>query len=124
VFLSSHELDEAEGVADRVAIIRHGKLVVDDTVEALRRRAPQTIELRFDAPVPAEQFEQLSGVQRVAADGERVVLQVTGELAPLLRAIADHEPLDMVARHADLDELFRAYYREESDDHADRGRAV
>jgi ABC-2 type transport system ATP-binding protein len=114
VFLSSHELDEVQRVADRVAIIRQGKLVVADTVEALRRQAPQTIELRFDPPVPAEKFEQLSGVQRVAADGERVVLQVTGELAPLLRTIADYEPLDMVARHADLDELFLAYYRDEN----------
>ena len=37
VFLSSHELDEVQRVADRVAIIKDGRLVVTDTVEALRR---------------------------------------------------------------------------------------
>ena len=115
VFLSSHELDEVQRVADRVAIIRQGKLVISDTVETLRRRAPQTIELRFKAPVPADEFEHFDGVQHVAVDGERVTLQVTGELASLLHKIADHDPVDVVARHADLDELFLTYYRDQPD---------
>jgi beta-exotoxin I transport system ATP-binding protein len=113
VFLSSHELDEVQRVADRVAIIRRGRLVVADTVAALRERAPQTLELRFRKPVGAEAFAALDGVANVVADGDRVTLQATGELAPLLRLIADHDPLDVVARHADLDELFLTYYRDE-----------
>ena len=112
VFLSSHELDEVQRIADRVAIIREGRLVVADTVEALRRRAPQTIELRFEAPVAAAVFQSLDGVAQVTVDGDRVTLHVAGALAPLLRVIADHDPVDVVARHADLDELFLTYYRE------------
>lgn len=113
VFLSSHELDEVQRVADRVAIIRAGRLVITDTVESLRRQAPQTIELRFATPVPPAVFESLPGVQRVSAEGERITLQTRGRLAELLRVIADHDPLDVVARHADLDELFLSYYRED-----------
>jgi beta-exotoxin I transport system ATP-binding protein len=119
VFLSSHELDEVQRVADRVAIIRQGRLVVSDTVDALRRRAPTTIELRFRTPVPAATFESLDAVRHVTVDGVRVMLQVSGELAPLLRVIADHDPVDVVARHADLDELFLTYYRQ--DPSADAG---
>lgn len=113
VLLSSHELDEVQRVADRVAIIRQGRLVVCDTVEALRRRAPATIELRFRTPVAASTFQSLDTVRRVTVDGDRVTLQVTGELAPLLRVIADHNPVDVVARRADLDELFLTYYRQD-----------
>jgi ABC-2 type transport system ATP-binding protein len=113
VFLSSHELDEVQRVADRVAIIRKGRLIVTDTVEALRRRAPQTLELQFKAPAPAAVFESLDGVQRVTADADRITLQTTGGLPGLLRLIADHDPIDVVARHADLDELFLSYYRED-----------
>jgi ABC-2 type transport system ATP-binding protein len=113
VFLSSHELDEVQRVADRVAIIRTGRLIVTDSVEGLRRQAPRTIELRFAAPVAATAFESLAGVQRVTADGERITLQTTGQLAELLRVIADHDPLDVVARPADLDELFLSYYRDD-----------
>jgi ABC-2 type transport system ATP-binding protein len=113
VFLSSHELDEVQRVADRVAIIREGRLVVADTVEGLRRQAPQTIELRFPTPVAPAVFESVEGVQRVTADGDRITLQTSGQLAELLRVIADHDPIDVVARHADLDELFLRYYRED-----------
>ncbi len=119
VFLSSHELDEVQRVADRVAIIRQGRLVVTDSVEGLRRQAPHTVELRFKTPVTAAVFEGLDGVQRVAIDGDRVSLQATGELAPLLRVIADHDPVDLVTRHADLDELFLTYYRDMSSADAD-----
>lgn len=70
------------------------------------------MELRFNTPVAAAMFESLNGVAHVAVDGDRVTLHMTGELAALLRVIADHDPVDMVARHADLDELFLAYYRD------------
>ena len=119
VFLSSHELDEVQHVADRVAIIKDGRLAVTDTVDALRRRAPQTMQLRFKTPVAAAVFESLDGVAHVAVDGDRVTLHVTGQLAPLLRVIADHDPVDVVARHADLDELFLTYYRENPNADAD-----
>lgn len=72
-----------------------------------------TIELRLRTPVTASTFESLDSVQRVTVDGERVTLQVSGQLAPLLRVIADHHPVDVAARHADLDELFLTYYRED-----------
>jgi ABC-2 type transport system ATP-binding protein len=85
--------------------------VVADTVEGLRRQVSQTIELRFARPVPPGVFESLEGVQRVTAEGNRITLQTSGRLAGLLRVIADHDPLDVVARHADLDELFLGYYR-------------
>jgi ABC-2 type transport system ATP-binding protein len=114
VFLSSHDLDDVQRVADQVAIIRRGRIVVSDSVEALRRRAPAMIELRFRNPVMASTFESLDAVQRVTVDGVRVTLRVTGELAPLLRVIADHDPVDVVARHADLDELFLTYYRQDA----------
>jgi ABC-2 type transport system ATP-binding protein len=37
---------------------------------------------------------------------------VTGPIGPVLRVIADHDPVDLTSQHADLDELFLAYYRE------------
>jgi ABC-2 type transport system ATP-binding protein len=112
VFLSSHELDEIQRIADRVAIIKEGQLVVTDSVASLRRQAPQVLEVTFKQPVGAAVFDGLDGVTHLTLDGNKVSLQATGELAPLLRVIADHDPLDLVTRHADLDELFLAYYRD------------
>ena len=45
VFLSSRELDEVQRIADRIGIIKAGRLVAEDTVDGLRRAAPQKMEM-------------------------------------------------------------------------------
>ncbi len=111
VLLSSHTLDEVQRVADRVAIIRDGRLVITDTVEHLRASAPKVLELEFAGPVDTAVFSDLEGVTSLEADGATVSLRLTGPVAPVLRAALDHQLVDLVARHADLDELFMTYYQ-------------
>jgi beta-exotoxin I transport system ATP-binding protein len=110
VFLSSHELDEVQRLADRVGIIREGRLVAHDTVEALRRSAPRRILVEFRGAAQADSFPAIDGVTVVACEGTRLTLQVTGSIGPVLRAIAEREPVDLVSRPADLDELFLELY--------------
>ena len=111
VFLSSHDLDEVQRVVHRLAIIREGRIVVTDTVDGLRRHAPRTIELTFDRDVDAAWLGRLDDVQ-VTAPGPRALrLTVTGPVGPVLRAIAPLDAIDILARPADLDELFLDYYR-------------
>ncbi len=111
VFLSSHDLDEVQRVVHRLAIIREGRIVVTDTVDGLRRHAPRTIELVFDRDVETAALTHLDGVQVTKADPRRLRLTITGPVATMLRAIAPLDPIDLLARPADLDELFLGYYR-------------
>lgn len=113
VFLSSHDLDEVQRLVDRVAIIRDGRIVVTDTVENLRATAPKTVRLRFAAPVDPVRFAALDGVAVLGGDGREVELSVTGPIGALLREAAEADAVDMTARPASLDELFRDYYRGE-----------
>ncbi len=112
VFLSSHELDEVQRIADRIGIIKAGRLVAEDTVDGPRRAAPQKMETRFRRPVHAAALSAVTGVTVTASDGPRVTLDVTGEIGPVLRVIASHDPVDLICRPAGLDELFLAFYRE------------
>jgi hypothetical protein len=41
-----------------------------------------------------------------------VTLDVTGEIGPVLKVIARHDPVDLTSRPADLDELFLDFYRQ------------
>jgi ABC-2 type transport system ATP-binding protein len=111
VFLSSHDLDEVQRVADRIAIIKDGRLVAEDTVEGLRRAAPLKMEIRFRRPVDPADLSVVSGVTITAADGTRVTLEVTGEIGPVLKIIASQDPVGLTCRPAGLDELFLGYYR-------------
>jgi ABC-2 type transport system ATP-binding protein len=120
VFLSSHELDEVQQLADRVAIIKEGRLIVTDTVDGLRQAAPRTIEFRFADDIDPGRFAAIEGVHVTSAGGGRLTLTLRGPVAPVLRAASELDPTDVTARPADLDELFLAYYRSTpAQEHAD-----
>jgi ABC-2 type transport system ATP-binding protein len=61
VFLSSHSLDEVQHVADRVGVIRDGRLIAVEVVETLRDRAVRKVEIHFAGPVDPARFEGLVG---------------------------------------------------------------
>ncbi|MFF0814657.1 ABC transporter ATP-binding protein [Rhodococcus sp. NPDC003318] len=114
VLLSSHDLDEVQRLADRVAIIKEGRIIVTDTVDGLRRSAPRTVELWFDRPVDLTDFDRLDGVAVRGREDGHLTLSVTGPVSELLSTAGRLGAVDVSARRADLDELFLGFYR---DDH-------
>ncbi|MGV9712206.1 ABC transporter ATP-binding protein [Gordonia sp. NPDC003424] len=110
VLLSSHDLAEVQRLAHRVAIIRSGQIVVNDTVEALRANSPGSIELDFSHDVDVTMLGGLPGVTIRSASPRHVVLTQTGPVGPVLSAIASLDPDIITARPADLDELFLRVY--------------
>ena len=118
VFLSSHELDEVQRVADRVGLIKDGRLIREDTMENLRAKAPKTVEVWFHDPVDPSVFN-IDGVHSVTTTGSLVTLEVTGPIGPIVEAAAPLHPIDLVTHEASLDQLFLEFYRDTgSDDHA------
>ena len=114
VFLSSHTLSEVQRVADRVGIIRHGKLVAVEKVSELRSKAIRRIELNFSTPIEAAVFEAVSGVRDVSVEDNRVILSYDGKMEVLLRVAMDrYDLLDIHTQEADLEEIFLTYYRDE-----------
>jgi ABC-2 type transport system ATP-binding protein len=110
IFLSSHILGEVEKTCDRVAIIRDGRLVRVDRVEALRDLAHHQVELRFAGDVPVGAFTALPGVSDVSTDDHLLRLRVSGSIAPVVREAANYELLDFVSREPSLEETFLAEY--------------
>jgi ABC-2 type transport system ATP-binding protein len=110
VFMSSHILSEVERTCDRVAIIRDGRLVRVDRVDALRDMAHHQVELRFSGPVPTDEFESLPGVSDVVAEDHVLRMRVSGSITPVVRAAARYELDDFVSREPTLEETFLAEY--------------
>ena len=110
IFLSSHILGEVEKTCDRVAIIREGRLVKVDRVEALRDLAHHQIELRFAGAVPAAAFASLEGVSDLSTEDHTLRMRVSGSIAPLVREASKYELVDFVSREPSLEETFLAQY--------------
>lgn len=115
VFLSSHTLSEVERVADRVGIIRHGKLVVVETIEHLKEKAVRRLDFEFADPVPPTLFDDVEGVRDVDAHERSVSVTFDGSVNGMLRAAVQHEVVNLHSREADLEEIFLAYYREDAE---------
>ena len=114
VFLSSHTLSEVQRAADRVGIIRHGRLVAVETVSDLRSKAMRRVEFEFDTSVDPAVFEAVPGVRDVTVENHRAVLSFDGKIHDLLKTVADrYDIVDMTSQEADLEEIFLTYYRDE-----------
>ena len=114
VFLSSHTLSEVQRVANRVGIIRHGKLIAVETVADLRSKAIRTVNIFFDGPVDAAGFKGVPGVRDAVSQNEHVTLSFDGQMETLLKVVTDkYHVLDITTQEADLEEIFLTYYRDE-----------
>ncbi len=115
IFFSSHVLSEVERVADRVGIIRQGKLVEVEELEAFRQRAVRAFEVVFEDSPSAAEFEQLDGVRSASVHGNILHCQVIGSIDPLVKVVASHTVRNLVSHGADLEALFLDYYRGETE---------
>lgn len=81
VLFSSHILEEVEQVCDRVAVLRAGRLVHEQPLDALRRQ--HWIRARLVGPPPRPPA-QLAGELELRVSGERLVILARGPLGPVL----------------------------------------
>jgi len=113
VFLSSHTLSEVERVANRVAILRRGRLVVVDSLERLRGIAVQRLEIEFAGDAPTvDELRAVPGVREAAFAGRHLVVAFEGSADALVKVIAKHEVRSIRSRDDDLEEIFLHYYRD------------
>jgi len=116
VFLSSHTLSEVQRVADRVGIIRAGRLIALETVADLRAKGMRRIEFQFGEPLEASVFEGVPGVKDVEVLRRRVMLSYDGHIDALLTTVAGrYDIIDITTHEADLEEIFLTYYRDEEE---------
>ncbi len=113
VFLSSHTLSEVEQVADRIAVLREGRLVVVDDLERLHSVAVQRIDFEFVSEVPATEFRSLPGVLDAEENGRHLVISFEGSVDSVLKVAAKHEVRAIRSHEDDLEEIFLRYYRGE-----------
>jgi ABC-2 type transport system ATP-binding protein len=109
VLLSSHILSEAEALADRISIIRAGKVVETGTLDQLRHRARTTIHAVF-AETPAS-LDALSSIHDAKLKDGRFTGAVDAEQLSAAMAELGRYPLtSLTVAPPSLEELFLSQY--------------
>jgi ABC-2 type transport system ATP-binding protein len=114
IFLTTQYLEEADQLADRVAVLDHGSIVAEGTADELKRRIPGGhIRLRFADGTRLEAAAVLFDAVAVKPDSEALTLHIPGDGSiPNLRAVLDAldgaglEAEELTVHTPDLDDVF------------------
>jgi ABC-type multidrug transport system ATPase subunit len=111
--MTTHYMEEAEALCDRLAIMDHGKILDSGTADELIGRRFRERTVRFDRPATVDEpaLGALSGVTRVVVEHDQVVLHtndVARTIAGLLELTsrAGTEPANLMIRRASLEDVF------------------
>jgi ABC-2 type transport system ATP-binding protein len=93
IFLTTHFMEEAERLCDRVAIVDHGRIVAQDSPQNLINdlRGESRVVFNMGGQVDEKLLLDLPGVQRVEQVGERVIVhgQKEGLVSRVVRTLED-----------------------------------
>jgi ABC-2 type transport system ATP-binding protein len=112
VFLTTHLMEEAERLCDRVAIIDHGRIVdIGTPVELVRRHCPErTVIIVTDDPTAEERFRAIPQVQSVSSAGAQLTIRGrAGDLVThVIQCLAEHriQVIDFRTELPTLEDVF------------------
>lgn len=77
VFLATHNMEEANQLCDRIAIINHGKIAAIDNPESLRLQSSElmTVEISFNKPILMDSLHQLKDASQIQRAGDKIQVQ-------------------------------------------------
>ena len=105
--LSSHVLSEVKKYCDRAAMIRTGKIICVDTVEALARGSVRHVRVEGIDALP-----QLEGVHSLVGDSEGIRFDYDGDISALIKALAPLDVRELYITEPELEETFMHFYRD------------
>jgi ABC-2 type transport system ATP-binding protein len=110
VFMSSHVMSEVQQTADRVGIIRDGRLLAVESVQSLREHALRSVTLTFGGPFDADDFRRLPGFADVTVTGRTLRGRLAGHTDELVKAASRYDVAHLRCEEPDLEEIFFHYY--------------
>ncbi len=109
VFLSSHVLSEIQRNCTRAAIIREGRLIACDSVEALSRTSAKRVHIQGDIEI-----SELKEVRDLQQTESGISFLYGGDMQRLLQVLAKQRILDLTISEPDLEEIFLHYYLDDA----------
>ena len=110
IFISSHNLSEVDRICNRVGIIKAGKMIAVEDIKGLKEKRMHTISIDFATKVTKEEI-RMAEIQRIDEIGDGFLLDVKGDINPVLKKLTGYPIKDIEISHATLEEIFLEFYQ-------------
>ncbi|MDD5964175.1 MAG: ABC transporter ATP-binding protein [Oscillospiraceae bacterium] len=110
VFLSSHVLSEVQRNCTRAAVIREGKMIACDSVDALSKTSAKRISVHGSVD-----WKGLDGIKDMKTADKAVSFLYSGDMNRLIQRLSEGDIFDLNVSEPDLEEIFLHYYEKEGD---------
>lgn len=104
ILLSSHVLSEVEHLADQVAVISNGKLLLNESIKDLKSRSRHEISFTFNSPIDKSRYEALTKV--ISYQANTLVCEVNSSEKELLKLAVADGALSVETHEPTLDRIF------------------
>ena len=106
IILSSHVLSEVEHLADRIAIINQGAIVIVDEISTLKSKARRRIDLFFDKKISKNDFSEVPNIKEIEVEDGSLHCVVTGSEHELLKRAVELGVSEVRTQESSLEEIF------------------
>lgn len=110
IFLSSHVLSEIQRNCNRAAIIREGRIIACDSVEALSKTNARRVTVRGKIDL-----KMLKKVKDIQKSENSISFLYGGDINELLKVLTAGNITDLTVAEPDLEEIFMHYYEDGGD---------
>ena len=106
IVLSSHVLSEVEHLANRIAIIDRGEIVIVDEISTLKAKARRRIDLFFDSKIQRDDFNKVPNIKEIEVEDGSLHCVVTGSEHELLKRAVELGVNEVRTQESSLEEIF------------------
>lgn len=116
VFFSSHTLGEVERLCDRVVILKHGRMVADESMADLRAKARRVVTIAWQSARAARETAPPACIEVHKRDDDSWSASLDGSAVELVQWAAAQRIADLSIGQPDLTAVFQQYYRRREPD--------
>ncbi len=115
VLMSSHNLAEAERVCDRIGIIKHGKLIHEQSIGKDTSLGTIVFKVKFAKASDLEHSKSAHGLRFVSqTDDHSAIFKPTDSIAASLKALSQFDIQELSTQALDLEDEFLEFYEDKS----------
>jgi len=111
ILMSSHNLAEAQHICDRIGVIKHGKLIREQSIAGDQTLGTPTFRIVFATALKPLQYKTLAGLKLLSQENEKTILvQPTETLSVAFKTLSLYDVREFTTEKLDLEDEFIEFY--------------